>query len=168
MKYLKIGVTTFACLLFLFENSYCQSTTKNKEAVKRYFEEVVNKQKLELLETVFADSFRTHILLDNTLQRNSLKSQKEFLTYLFNAFPDIHYTINDLIEEDNKVVARTALTATHKGEFWGFEASGNKIEYLSEIFFFRFEKGKAVETWVQFDLHNLYKIIGGKTEANDQ
>lgn len=167
MKILKIGVTCFICLLFFFANGICQNTDNNKEVVSRYFEEVVNEQKLELLNTVFADSFRTHRLIDNTLQKNTLKSQKEFLKYLFNAFPDIHYTIGDLIEERDKVVARVTLTATHKGEFWGYDASGNKIDYLSEIFFYRFENGKVVEQWVQFDLHNLFRILGSNTESNN-
>ena len=154
-------------MLFLFGNGICQNTYNNKEVVSRYFEEVVNEQKLELLNTVFADSFRTHILIDDTQENNTLESQKEFLTYLFNAFPDIHYTIGDLIEEGDRVVARVSLTATHKGQFWGYDASGNKIDYLSEIFFYRFENGKVVEQWVQFDLHNLFRILGNNSESNN-
>lgn len=167
MKLLKIGGTCFFCLLLLFENSNSQNTDSNKEVVRRYFEVVVNEQNLELLNTVFADSFRSHILTDNAQENNMIESQKEFLTYLFNAFPDIHYTISDLIEEGDKVVARVMLPATHKGEFWGYDASGNKIGYLSEIFFYRFENGKVVEQWVQFDLHNLFRILGNNTKSNN-
>jgi len=78
---------------------------------------VVNKKKPELLEAIFADTFRTHILLDNTQENNTQRSQEGFFTYLFNAFPDIHYTIGDLIVEGNRIVARVKLTANHKTKF---------------------------------------------------
>jgi len=92
----------------------------------------------------------------------TIEQQKEGLEKLFNAFPDIHFTIGDLIEEEDSFVARVITTATHKGEFQGYTATGNRIDYLSEIFFFRLEKGKVVERWVQIDWYNLYKYLEGE------
>lgn len=47
------------------------------------------------------------------------------------AFPDFHFTIEDMIVQGNKVVLRIPSTATHKGKFWGVEPTGNKSNYKS-------------------------------------
>jgi predicted ester cyclase len=38
---------------------------------------------------------------------------------LLEVYPDIHLRVEDLIAEDDKVVGRTTVTATHQGEFMG-------------------------------------------------
>jgi steroid delta-isomerase-like uncharacterized protein len=115
-----------------------------------------------LLNKVFADTFLVHILIDGTQSQTNIVQQRKFLKYMLKAFPDIHYSIGDMIEEDSKVAIRVTLNATHKDEFWGYSAVGNRVKYLSEIFFFRFKKGKIVESWVQFDKYNLFKQLEGK------
>ncbi|HXB35438.1 MAG TPA: ester cyclase [Puia sp.] len=137
----------------------CQTSSTNEAVAKFYFEEVVNRQRLEGLNKVFADTFLVHSLLDSTETRKTITDQSDFLKYLFKAFPDIHYTIGDILEAGNRIVMRVMFSGTHKGEFWGYPASGNHIRYLSEIFFFRFSNGKIAETWVQLDLYDLFKQL---------
>ncbi len=160
MKFFKfITLTVIMCLAI--EKATCQDKDGNKKVAKFYIEEIVNKQKLELLNQVFADTFLVHILTDSTQIQQSIETQAKFLKYLFNAFPDIHYTVGNIILEGDKIAMQVNLSATHKGEFWGYKASGNSINYLSEIFFFRFSNGKVVESWVQLDLHNLFRQLKG-------
>lgn len=54
---------------------------------------------------------------------------KQFLTGLFNAFPDIHFAIEDILGEGNKVAFRLALTGTHSGVFQGTPPTGKKISF---------------------------------------
>jgi predicted ester cyclase len=156
IQLLIIGTIPFFAVV---HSGHGQEHLKNKYVAKRYFEEVVNRQNLSLLPEVFADPFRTNNLLDNTSTSKKLAEHTQFLQYLFRAFPDIHYTIGDIICESDKVFIRVGLSATHKNEFLGYEASGNRINHLSEIFVFRFEEGKIVESWYQLDLHNLFKLL---------
>ena len=150
-------------LLFVsIQNGTGQTTSINKAVAERYFEEVVNNRKLDLLDKIYADSFLVHVLNDSTESYKTIATQRDFLTYLFTAFPDIHYTIGDIFAEEDRVVMRVTLTATHKNEFWGYKASGNRIRYLSEIFFFRFENGRIRETWVQLDLYTLFKRLASQ------
>jgi len=144
------------------QNGLCQDTDVNKKIAKFYIEEIVNKQKLDLLNKVFADSFLVHILIDSTQTKQTIAGQAKFLKYLFTAFPDIHYKVGDILGEANKIAMRVTFTATHKDEFWGYKSLGNRVNYLSEIFFFRFSDGKVVESWVQFDLYNLFKQLKGE------
>ena len=161
MKFIKL-ITCIVILCVTIENGSCQDNDNNKKVAKFYIEEIVNKQKLELLNQVFADTFLVHILIDSTEDLKTIAEHKEFLKYLFRAFPDIHYTVGDVIGEGDKIAMRVTLSATHKDELWGYKALGNRIDYLSEIFFFRFINGKIVENWVQFDLHNLFRQIKGE------
>jgi len=144
------------------ERALCQDKENNQKAAKFYIEEVVNKQNLALINQVFADTFLVHFLLDSTQILQTIAGQAEFLKYLFKAFPDINYSVGDVIGEGDKTAMRVTLSATHKDEFWGYKSLGKRINYLSEIFFFRFSNGKIVESWVQFDLHNLFRQLKGE------
>lgn len=127
-----------------------------------YIEECVNKRNIDLVDKFFADSFQVHILLDSTQNISTRHELKVFLKTLFDAFPDIHYTVGDIIAEADKVAMRVSFNGTHTREFLDIKAKGNKVNYLSEIFFFRFENGKIVEDWVQLDLYNLFKKLKGE------
>ncbi|HTR31568.1 MAG TPA: ester cyclase [Puia sp.] len=131
----------------------------NKATARYYFEEVVNRQDLKGLSKVFADSFVVHVLLDSTETKKSIADQADFLRYFFKAFPDVHYSIGDVLESDNRIAMRVIFSGTHNGEFWGYPPPGNHIKYLSEIFFFRFKRGKVEELWVQLDLYNLFRQL---------
>lgn len=85
------------------------------------------------------------------IKDNSLIS---FLQYLFKAFPDLHYTIDSIIAEGDKVALNLSATGTHQNEFLGIAASGNRINY-KEMFFFRLTNGKIVEGWVVVDVDGV-------------
>jgi steroid delta-isomerase-like uncharacterized protein len=158
-KLLVISITVF---LFAIQSAKCQSTMENKKVVLRYIEEVVNQRKLDLMKDVFTDNFIRHDLMDSTEKVLTVADQQKGISNLLKAFPDIYYVVGDIIAEGDKVVMRAAWHATHKSTFMGIEASGNRIDYLSEIFFFRLENGKIVERWVQFDLYTLLKKLKGE------
>lgn len=145
----------FVVLMYV-SNCLSQTIEQNKTVARLYIEECVNKRNLNLVDQIFADSFKVHSLLDSSEEFSSRKELKDFLSTLFKAFPDIHYTVGDIIAESDKVVMRVSFTGTHEKEILGIKATGRKIKYLSEIFFFRFENGKIVEDWVQLDLYNLF------------
>lgn len=159
----KIAINVFLALVVLSSQKViAQNKLSNREVARFYFEEVVNKQKLDMLNKVYADSFLVHVLTDNTDNPSTIATQHGFLKYLLKAFPDIHYTISEMYEEGDKIAVRLIAKGTHKGEFWGHPASGNSIKNVSDIFFFRFKDGKVVESWVQLDLHQLFKQIKGE------
>ena len=77
---------------------------------------------------------------------------------LFNAFPDLHYTIDHLIAEGDKVAVSCTARGTHKGEFLGVPASGNQVMY-KEIFIYRISNGMLAEGWVVVDVAGLNEQI---------
>jgi predicted ester cyclase len=147
------------CILSCLMIQRARGQSDNEKVALFYINEVVNNRKLNLLNQVFADTFIRHDLLDNSQRILTVEQQKQALESLFKALPDLHYTIGDIISEGDRVAIRLILQATHRGEFFGYEPTGNHINYLSEIFFLRFENKKIVERWNQFDLYNLFKHL---------
>jgi len=78
----------------------------------------------------------------------------EFVKMLRNAFPDITYSIEELIAVEDRVISRFIVRGTHEGEYQGIPATGNKIE-VSGIVMTRIENGKIVEDKEELDALGL-------------
>jgi steroid delta-isomerase-like uncharacterized protein len=84
---------------------------------------------------------------------------KQVWAILLQAYPDLHVTVEDLIEEGDKVAGRNTLTGTHQGEYMGLPATGKSITY-NEIIIFRFVNGRIAETWGVVDVFSQMKQLG--------
>jgi len=157
MKNLRINVLFTALLLLsLVLPAYAQPSslnpeeTANQAIIERYFEEVINEQKTELVPEIYAEDYLFHSLEDGTEGRG-IEGLEEFLPYFFQALPDIHYTIDRMVTEGNQVVVQATARGTHRGEFWGYPPSNNKIQ-VSEVFFYTLKDGKITENRRLIDL----------------
>jgi len=79
-------------------------------------------------------------------------------------FPDVISTVEDLIAEGDKVVARWRSRATHRGEYMGIAPSGKEVEFTG-ISFYRVEGGKIAESWNSEDQLGLMRQIGAVAES---
>src|SRR5215203_5500501 len=79
-------------------------------------------------------------------------------------FPDVVSTIEDIIAEGDKVVARWRSRATHQGEYMGTPASGKEVQ-LTGISIYRIEGGKIAEEWSVEDEYGLMAQIGAVAET---
>src|SRR5215204_4991086 len=79
-------------------------------------------------------------------------------------FPDVISTIEDLIAEGDKVVARWRSRATHQGDYMGIAPTGNKVEFTG-ISFYRIEGGKIAQSWNSEDRLGLMRQIGAVAES---
>jgi predicted ester cyclase len=78
-------------------------------------------------------------------------------------FPDVVSTIEDLIAEGDKVVARWRSRATHQGDYMGIAPTGNRIEFTG-ISVYRIEEGKIAQSWNIEDQFGLLRQIGAFPE----
>ena len=62
------------------------------------------------------------------------------------AFPDTRHTIDDLIAEGDRVVARVSARATHTGELFGHAPTGRVVS-LTSITIYRIVDGRIAERW---------------------
>jgi predicted ester cyclase len=152
----------FVSFMILTLSVKAQTPEENKKVITRYLLEIFNGKKLELLGEVFPERFVRHDLNDGSDIWMTVADQQKRLSVLFDAFPDFHYTISDIIAEGDKVVVRALWHGTQKNTYRNIESSGNRIDSVSEIIFYRLEKGKIAERWTQLDLYNLDKKMKGE------
>jgi len=76
-----------------------------------------------------------------------LKEFKPFVMGFRSAFPDLKVTIDYIIEQGDKVVARWTATMTHKGEFLGIAPTGKKAT-ITGTSTQRISGGKIVEAGI--------------------
>ena len=74
-------------------------------------------------------------------------------------FPDIQWTLKELIAEDEKVAARFTMRGTHGGSFFSVPPTAKKIEVQAMNFYY-FADGQIVEERGQPDLFGLLQQIG--------
>jgi predicted ester cyclase len=113
---------------------------ENKDLVVRLIEEVWNAGDLDALPGLWVEETRGEAI-----------AMRDLLTA---AFPDLHAGIDDLIAEDDQVVARLTFTGTHQGEFRGIAPTGRAITF-SAIRIYRLADGKIVGSWAVQDALGL-------------
>jgi predicted ester cyclase len=87
---------------------------------------------------------------------------KQFIYFLWKAFPDIRIIFEDIIIEGNKVVGRYYLTGTHKGDFEDLQPTGRqfKVNGMTE---FSFRNEKIIERWNLVDMVSLREQLATHT-----
>jgi steroid delta-isomerase-like uncharacterized protein len=75
------------------------------------------------------------------------------------AFPDLHFEVEDVIAEGNKVLTRWTLTGTHEGEFMDIPATGRRIS-VSGMSFDIIEDGMIAEGFDGWDALGLRQQLG--------
>ena len=74
-------------------------------------------------------------------------------------FPDIQWTLEEIIAEDDKVAARFMMRGTHHGSFFGVPPTGKTIA-VQALNFYRLSGGQFIEEHGQPDLLGLLRQIG--------
>ncbi len=84
---------------------------------------------------------------------------KKFVTMFRNAFPDIHFTIEDQIAEGDMVATRWTFTGTLKGKLKGIPPTGQHVS-VTGVNIYRIVANKIVEFWVNSDDLGMFQQIG--------
>jgi steroid delta-isomerase-like uncharacterized protein len=116
---------------------------KNTAAVKRFYDEVMNKGNMKAVDELIADNYIEHYVPDPKLPANKA-GLAQMMSMFRTAFPDLQVTVEDIIAKGDKVWAYTTMRGTNKGEFMGMPATGKKID-VKGVDIVRFANGKAVE-----------------------
>jgi steroid delta-isomerase-like uncharacterized protein len=74
-------------------------------------------------------------------------------------FPDIQWTLEEMIAEEDKVAARFTMRGTHQGIFFGVPPTGKTIA-VQAMNFYRLSGGQFIEERGQPDLLGLLQQIG--------
>jgi predicted ester cyclase len=134
------------------------STEENKAVVRR-FNDLIG----EFFRTGDADALDEVLSPDFVIHQPGtppdLESFKQFLPMFRAAFPDMSYTVEDMIAEGDMVVDRLTWQATHQGELMGIPPTGNLVT-VTEMHISRIADGKIVERWGQPDMLGMMQQLG--------
>ena len=122
------------------------STATHKAIVRRYIEQVLNEQRLDLAEEFLAENIELH----GSGIPPGLEVVKQWFATFATAFPDGYTTIEDMVAEDDRVVARTTFNGTHKSEMQDIPVTGKTVS-MPGIAIFRLDNGKIAEGWLVND-----------------
>src|SRR5436305_8364063 len=129
-------------------------TDDNKALVQRFYEEVINQKNLSAL-----DQFVAPNAVNHTVPSGLPQAPGQFLSMHLNAFPDAKVTVQDLLADGDKVVARVSFRATQQGACRSISPTGKPITVMG-INIFRIENGKIVEHWGLADRINALQQLG--------
>jgi predicted ester cyclase len=118
----------------------------NKLVVRRFVEEIWNQARLDVADELVHGQYE----IDGGVGPEAVKRNVRAFR---DAFPDLRYVIEQLIAEDDLVVARMTASGAHLGTFRDiYAATGRTISWL-EIGMWRVEDGMLREAW--FAAHEL-------------
>ena len=132
------------------------SIEENKHIVRRY-QEAYNSNNLDALDEVVAAEVLTPKIMPGLPP--GLEGAKAVHQTTLLGMPDFRTTIDDLIAEGDKVVARVTMTGTHTGDFWGMPPRGKRVKFTG-IYIVRVADGKIVEHWGEEDGVGLLQQLG--------
>lgn len=75
---------------------------------------------------------------------------RTFFDAFMENFSDVRFTIHDVLEQDDRAVARWSAVATHTGDGFGAPATGETVN-LTGMTMARVRDGMMVEGWNEWD-----------------
>jgi len=132
-------------------------TAENKVVMRR-FVEFINTSSEKLAEELISPDAVFHV----PGRPEPMRGPAGYLAVIGmmrSGFPDIQWTLEEMIAEDDKVAARFTMRGTHQGSFFGVPPTGKTIA-VQALNFYRLSGGQFVEERGQPDLLGLLMQIG--------
>ena len=133
-------------------------STENKFIVRRLYEEVWNERKLEVVDELISPSHTLHDASVSGPQIGPDAYKKQVIRFT-KAFPDLHFAIEDIISENDKLVVSWMISGTHKGEYEGIPPTDKKIS-VDGITINYLANGKILDSYVSWDALGLMRQLG--------
>lgn len=123
------------------------------DTIRRFYEVCLNHHRPELLPELF-----TRDVVNQPGERG-LEAFIAHVAGLWEAFPDQHFTVEDVFADGDRAAARWRMDATHLGPIGGVAATGKRVTQHA-IVIYRFEGDKIAELWVQVDQLGALRQMG--------
>lgn len=137
----------------------CPTTTEDEHesVARRWHEEALNQGNLAVIDEIVAPDVlhRSVTFTDLT----GAAGVKQNLGNALASFPDIAYTIEDVITEADRVVVRWRAEGTHLGEFQGIPPTGRRATWTG-VNIYRFACGRIAEVWTEVDGMGRLRQLG--------
>lgn len=133
-----------------------------KQLINRFVEELWNERRLDVAGAIFASDCVTHQLwsgVPSDAVPRGPEAIKEHVTSWIASFPDLHFSIEQMLSEGDRVVMQLLVEGTHQGAWLGIPASGKKMQ-IRMFTVHRVVQGKIVEDWVLVESLGVFQQLG--------
>jgi predicted ester cyclase len=131
---------------------------RNKAVVSQIFTAGWNRQQLEEISQYIHPQMAFHFR-GETIRTGPTELQALIAAW-HRAFADLNFEIRDLLAEGERVAVRLRFRGTHVGEWKGIAPTNRQVT-VTEMMFFRFEDGRLVEAWEDYDEYGLRRQLRG-------
>jgi predicted ester cyclase len=124
------------------EADYSDLTDRIAEVVPHFFKRVWNERRVELTELMWDEGivFHSPVKPEPVVGRAALL---EYVGAIMSAFSDLHFEIDDVVAQGDRVVLRVTQTGRHTGDYFGLPPTGRAVR-MSEVFIFRARPGEPL------------------------
>jgi len=129
---------------------------QNSLLIERYYHEMWNAWNFALANELLDPAIEFRGSLGNEVR--GIEAFQGYMRLVQAAFPDFSNTIEELVSQRSKIVARLTYRGTHRGELFGIPATGKRIAY-SGAAFFHIARGKIAQGWVLGDTAGLVRQL---------
>jgi steroid delta-isomerase-like uncharacterized protein len=133
-------------------------TDSRKRTIERYFSELFNQGRLDLVDELLHPEYVNHSPGSPDLPRGR-DGVKVVVQALRAAFPDLTYTVEDVVAGPDAVAVRATMRGTHLGDFFGLPASGRTFA-VQQMTIEHFRDGRIVAHHRVTDEASLLRQLG--------
>lgn len=144
------------------QTQHVSQTEQNKQIVRRMVEELWNAGKLEVADELLAPNYIEHPSTPDESrpeEPTGPDGMKQFIQMFRGAFPDMEFTIERILAEDDQVAVHLTGRGTHLGELRGLPPTGKRVT-VGGAAIHRLEHDKIVETYQVVDRLSLREQLG--------
>ena len=132
---------------------------ENKATIRRYYQEFWEDGNLEAASEFWTPEVVLHTIASFSQDRHGIDEVRQSAATARAALSDMHFTIEDLFAEDDRVVVRYSARGKHLGELNGVAPTGKEIEWPG-VGIFRLEGGRIAEMWSAIDTMGMMQQVG--------
>ncbi|MEU5280566.1 ester cyclase [Streptomyces asoensis] len=125
---------------------------------RRFFEAIGAPGELPPLDGLMAEEYHDHDPA-NEQDTMGMDAMRREIGMWRSGF-DFAFSLDDQIEQGDRVCNRWTWSGTHKGDFMGIPATGKRVSMTGTTVFRCREDGKIVEAWWQYDRLGLMEQLG--------
>ncbi len=133
------------------------SAVAQASRVRSYMEEVLTQNRSSEIDDYVTADYVNHLLPPGTPP--GPEGEKQLLAMFHDGFPGFTISVEDLVDDGEKVGVRWRFRGTHDGSFQGIPATGRQVD-VAGINIFHLAGDKFKENWPSFDMFTLMQQIG--------
>jgi steroid delta-isomerase-like uncharacterized protein len=127
-------------------------TQDNSSVVRRFIEETINQGQIESAARFVWEDVVEQVPFPG--QGPGLEGLKDVLRGMRNAFPDLYFSVEEQICEDDRVLTRFEWSGTHRNDFLSVPATGRSVKVWGMVID-RLQDGRIKETRIIMDIFGL-------------